>query len=96
MTITAPVPGLQRARHARDFLARSTAIAILLDMSQTRYHSRRNTSDQYWSVIDIFTGQPADFFGAVLDTLKKEEVERLVGVLNDRDRIRRSQLGVER
>jgi|GEM_PF-1271359 hypothetical protein len=63
-------------------------------MSHKRYHSGKNTSDQYWSVIDLFTGQPADFFGAILDTLEADEVERLVGVLNDRDRIRRSQLGV--
>lgn len=75
-------------------LVKTAAGSILFAMAHTRYHVSKNPSDQYWSIVDEFTGWPADFFGAVLDTLEAEEVERLVHVLNDRDRIRRSRLGI--
>ncbi|MDX0455477.1 hypothetical protein GOC72_18655 [Sinorhizobium medicae] len=50
-------------------------------MVTLRYSVRKN-EDEYWSVIDIFTGEPAWFHGTELRCLKVDEVDELVDWLN--------------
>lgn len=47
-----------------------------------RYLVRKNRRDQFWSVIDIFTGQPAWFADIELNCLDLEEVDELIDCLN--------------
>lgn len=50
-------------------------------MVTLRYSVGKN-EDEYWSVIDIFTGQPAWFHGVELRCLEVDEVDDLVDCLN--------------
>jgi hypothetical protein len=61
-------------------------------MPHLRYQVSKNADDQYWSIIDIFTGRPVDFHGVLLDTLEAEEADRMVDVVNLGDFARRGQL----
>lgn len=61
-------------------------------MAHLRFQVMKNSTDQFWSVIDIFTGWAAEYHGVYLDTLDAEEVDRMVDVLNTGDLARRGQL----
>ena len=61
-------------------------------MPHLRYQVSKNADDQYWSIVDIFTGWPIDFHGVLLDTLEAEEADRMVDVVNLGDFARRGQL----
>lgn len=61
-------------------------------MAHLRFQVRKNTTDQYWSVVDIFTGWPAEFHGVFLEALDADEVDRMVDVLNVSDLAQRGQL----
>ncbi|QPI25902.1 hypothetical protein I0J99_01315 [Sinorhizobium meliloti] len=50
-------------------------------MATQRYDVRKN-EDEYWSVIDIFTGEPAWFHGVELRCLEVDEIDGLVDWLN--------------
>jgi hypothetical protein len=51
-------------------------------MTTLRYSARKNNRDEYWSVIDIFTGQPAFYKDILLDCLDFDEVDDMVHCLN--------------
>ena len=61
-------------------------------MNHLRYQVSKNIADPYWSVVDIFTGWPADYWGILLDSLDGEEVDRLVDILNETDLASRNEL----
>jgi len=44
-------------------------------MPNLRYSARKNDRDEYWSVIDIFTGQPTFYKDIQLDCLDFDEVD---------------------
>ncbi|MDX0701012.1 hypothetical protein GOD03_12280 [Sinorhizobium medicae] len=50
-------------------------------MVTQRYDVRKN-EDEYWSVIDIFTGHPAWYHGVELNCLNFDEVDDMVDCLN--------------
>jgi hypothetical protein len=54
-------------------------------MAHLRYQIRKNPDDRYWSVIDIFTGQPVMIKGVPLDVLLLEEADEMVDLLNIKD-----------
>ncbi len=51
-------------------------------MATLRYSARKNDRDEYWSVIDIFTGQPTVYKDILLDCLDFDEVDDMVDCLN--------------
>ncbi|MBW9064347.1 hypothetical protein JNB71_13550 [Rhizobium herbae] len=51
-------------------------------MRNLRYSARKNDRDEYWSVIDIFTGQPTFYKNIQLDCLDFDEVDDMVDCLN--------------
>ncbi|ADV15112.1 hypothetical protein EN962_07330 [Mesorhizobium sp. M7A.F.Ca.CA.001.09.2.1] len=61
-------------------------------MVQLRYGLRQD-SDESWTVFDVFTGQPADAWGAPAEYLDQEYAEDLVGILNAEDLKRRLSRG---
>lgn len=61
-------------------------------MDHLRYQISKNPFDRNYSVIDIFTGWPAEFHGVTLDCLAGPEADRMVDVLNLQDFDRRGQL----
>ncbi len=52
-------------------------------MATLRYSARKNHRDEYWSVIDIFTGQPTVYKDILLDCLDFDEVDDMVDCLHD-------------
>ncbi|PDS54967.1 hypothetical protein CO663_32310 [Rhizobium anhuiense] len=54
-----------------------------------RYLARQRVEDDFWSVVDIFTGWPANYIGIVLDCLPPADAERLADILNCADILRR-------
>lgn len=58
-------------------------------MPHLRYKVRKNISGPYWSVIDIFTGRPAEVFGLVIDNLSEKVANEVAVMLNHRDLRRR-------
>ncbi len=79
-------------RRASKRLANDGRHPTPIAMSHLRYHVTKNSTDQYWSVIDIFTGWPVDFHGVILDTLRPDEADRMVDVLNLSDMTKRDLL----
>ncbi len=61
-------------------------------MTHLRYQVRKNTTDQYWSVVDIFTGWAVEFHGVILEALEADEVDQMVDILNIGDLSQRGQL----
>ncbi|CAN7348218.1 hypothetical protein [Rhizobium sp. LjRoot258] len=61
-------------------------------MHHLRYQVLKNTADKYWSVVDVFTGWPAEYHGVVLDTLDAHEADKMVDIVNLNDYARRGQL----
>ncbi|TJU94259.1 MAG: hypothetical protein E5Y02_32865 [Mesorhizobium sp.] len=53
-------------------------------MSQQRYDLRRDP-DGSWTVFDVFTGQPADEWGAPAEHLDQPYAEHLAAMLNAED-----------
>ncbi len=51
-------------------------------MRNVRYSARKNEKDEYWSVIDIFTGHPTFYKSIQLDCLDFDEVDDMVDCLN--------------
>jgi hypothetical protein len=61
-------------------------------MGHLRYQLAKNERNPYWSVNDIFTGQPVVINGVTSDRLTAEEADDMVDLLNLRDLKRRSAL----
>jgi len=53
-----------------------------MDKSENRYDMRKNETGVYWTVYDIFTGEPAEMNGASLTHCQLEEADDLVDLLN--------------
>ena len=47
-----------------------------------RYSIRKNMGDEWWTVYDIFTGDPAKVNGTLLTRCEMEEADDLVDLLN--------------
>lgn len=47
-----------------------------------RYNMRKNEGDEFWTVYDLFTGEPAEVNGTFLTTCEMEEADDLVDLLN--------------
>ncbi|NKL23691.1 hypothetical protein [Rhizobium leguminosarum] len=50
-----------------------------------RFHLRKFDDEPYWSVIDIFTGQPHYLNGVRLDSFEADEADDMVDLLNLHD-----------
>ncbi|ESZ28732.1 hypothetical protein EOA13_10030 [Mesorhizobium sp. M7A.F.Ca.US.011.01.1.1] len=61
-------------------------------MTSQRYDLRKEP-DETWTVFDVFTGQPADAWGAPAEYLDEEYSRDLVSVLNLVDLKRRAAPG---
>ena len=51
-------------------------------MANLRYSAKKNDRDEYWSVIDIFTGQPTFYKDIQLDCLDFDQLDDMVDCLN--------------
>jgi hypothetical protein len=61
-------------------------------MATLRYDVKKNEHNSYWSVIDVFTGQPIVVDGLVVDCLTDEEVKYMVDLMNLQDLLHRKAL----
>ena len=59
-----------------------------------RYALRMDKQNS-WTVVDIFTGQPAEFEKKVMIGIKTRRAEKVVGELNIQDAKRREEAGWE-
>jgi hypothetical protein len=50
-----------------------------------RFHLRKYGDEVYWSIIDVFTGQPHVVNKVVLDSFGPEEADDMVDLLNLQD-----------
>jgi hypothetical protein len=51
-------------------------------METLRFDVRKNENDEFWSVIDLFTGQAAWYEGIELNRLDFDEAHDLIACLN--------------
>jgi hypothetical protein len=61
-------------------------------MGHHRYRVSKNSTDAYWSIVDLFTGWAAVYHGVRLDTLEAEEAVRIVDIANLADLSKRGKL----
>ncbi|ASW06269.1 hypothetical protein [Rhizobium sp. 11515TR] len=55
----------------------------MIKRPENSYDLRPNSDgSDYWTVYDIFTGQPAIVNGTIMDALEMEEADDLVDLLN--------------
>ncbi|WFU07439.1 hypothetical protein QA648_36535 (plasmid) [Rhizobium sp. CB3171] len=64
-------------------------------MITLRYELKKNNWNGYWSINDVFTGQPVVVDGHAVD-LTKDEAEYLIDLLNVQDLIQRNALKPKR
>ena len=60
-------------------------IELPFAMETMRYDLRKNDWNCYWSVIDVFTGQPIVVDGLAVDCLTNEEANYMVDLMNRQD-----------
>jgi hypothetical protein len=60
-----------------------------------RYDLKKNDWNSYWSVIDVFTGQPVVVDGLVVDCLTDEEAKYMVDLMNLQDLLHRKALKLQ-
>jgi hypothetical protein len=61
-------------------------------METMRYDFKKNCWNSYWSVIDVFTGQPVVVDRLVVDCLTHEEANYMVDLMNLQDLLHRKAL----
>lgn len=54
----------------------------MITKPENRYEMRQNEEGEFWTVYDIFTGEPAQVNGTWLTHCKMEEADDLVDLLN--------------